>query len=148
VTETRSAQPTFREAFNGWHSGLIQWTDYDAVMARVAAQPEGWYVYDTREDVPTAPVPAAALPGRIEAITRFLRDTHRADYCGFVYADDRETPTFVKVYNPRNASACGMSSAPLPVFTLSRMPPEALPFAASEATSAPGLVARLFGNRK
>lgn len=138
-----AARP-FHEVYSGWHSGLIQWADYEAVMAVVAARPEGWYVYDTREPPPMAPVAAPDLPGRLAAIDKMLRDSHRADYCGFVYVDDRTNPTMVKVYNPRNASACGSAEAPVPLFTLSRMQPEALPFGRADAAR-PGLVARLFG---
>lgn len=110
-------------------SGILAWADYDRLMAAVEAAPSGWYVYDTRNAPPAAPEPAAALPARVAEITAFLRDRQRASYCGFVYADDRASPVIVKVYDPRTASACGTQAASIPAFVLSRMAPEALPFA-------------------
>ncbi len=133
---------TFREAYEGWLSGLLTWQDYDQVIAAVAAAPEGWFVYDTRAALPITPETAADLPARLHAITAFLRDRQRADYCGFVYVDDRAAPTMIKVYDPRTASACGTSAASIPTFTLSRMPPEALPFSADNPVRS-GLLGRL-----
>lgn len=121
------ATTAFRDAYSGWLTGLLQWADVDAVMALLRARPEGWFIYDTREDVPQAPVAAADLGGRLDAIMAFLHRHHRADYCGFVYVDDRNAPRLVKVYDPRNASSCSLAS-PIPAFTISVMPPEALPF--------------------
>lgn len=125
-----AAARSFREAYDGWLSGVLTWGDYDRLMDAVQTTPAGWYVYDTRSTPPDAPEPDAALPARLSEVTAFLRDRQRADYCGFVYADDRTAPTLVKVYDPRNASACGLSAASIPTFTLSRMPPDPLPFAA------------------
>lgn len=133
---------SYREAYDGWLSGVLAWDDYDRLMEVVKAAPAGWYVYDTRERPPAAPEPEAALPGRVAEITTFLRDRQRASYCGFVYADDRASPVIIKVYDPRTASACGTSAASIPAFTLSRMPPEALPFAA-EQPERRGLFGRL-----
>ncbi len=117
---------TFREVYEGWLSGLLQWEDVDRLLAHISAAPTDWYVYDTREALPSSPVPAAHLPERLAEILAFLRRHHRADYCGFVYADDKAAPTLVKIYDPRNASSCSLG-APLPVYTISRMPPEPLP---------------------
>lgn len=132
---------SFREVFGGRHSGLLEWADYDAVMAAVAADPGGWYLYDTRALPPDDPLAAAALPAALTSITAFLKERHRADYCGFVYADDRAAPTMVKVYDPMNASSCSRE-APLPVFILTRLKPEPLPF--RDERPAPGLINRLF----
>lgn len=138
---------TFRDAYDGWLSGLLEWRDYEQVMAAVAARPDGWWVYDTRGEVPSAPTEADDLPRRLGEIDTFLRDRHRASYCGFVYVDDRARPTLVKVYDPRNASACGIGGS-IAAFTLSRMKPERLPFAAVEEKPAPGLFGRLFKGTK
>lgn len=133
---------SFREAYDGWLAGVLTWADYDRLIGVVQSAPAGWYVYDTRSPPPDAPESTATLPDRLNEITGFLRDRQRADYCGFVYADDRAAPTLVKIYDPRNASACGMSAASIPTFTLSRMPPDRLPFAA-EAPQRRGLFSRL-----
>lgn len=142
LTHLPPRSPAYRAAYSGWLSGLLTWQDYDQVMAAVAAAPEGWFVYDTRRALPIAPETAADLPVRLHAITAFLRDRQRADYCGFVYVDDRAAPTMIKVYDPRTASACGTSAASIPAFTLSRMTPEALPFSADHPGRS-GLLGRL-----
>ncbi|MFN3868940.1 MAG: hypothetical protein ACK4MF_07745 [Hyphomicrobiaceae bacterium] len=143
IAETKS----FREAYDGWLSGLLEWRDYEQVMALVAAAPEGWWVYDTRGEVPSAPTSAAELAARLAEIDAFLRGRHRASYCGFVYVDDRARPSLVKFYDPRNASACGIGGS-IAAFTLSRMQPEPLPFATVEQEPAPGLLGRLFKGSK
>lgn len=126
---------TFREAYEGWLSGLLQWEDVDQLLAHISAARADWYVYDTREAPPPSPEPTVTLPERIREITAFLHRHHRADYCGFVYVDDKAAPSLVKVYDPRNASSCSLG-APLPVYTLSRMLPEPLPFQTAAAAPA------------
>jgi hypothetical protein len=142
MNEPTATARTFREVYDGWHSGLVQWSDWEALMARVAAEPSGWFVYDTGGPPPSEEEAAERLPVRLAEIDRYLRHNHRADYCGFVYADARHAPSMIKVYNPRNASACGAATAPLPAYVLSRMPPDELPFAEPEAVR-PGLFSRL-----
>lgn len=138
---------TYREAYQGWLSGLLEWDDFDSVMAAVAAAPSGWWVYDTRAAPPAAPEPAETLPARLAEISAFLRRHQRASYCGFAYADDRAAPTIVKIYDPRNASSCSLGT-PLAVYTLSRMQPERLPFADDAAVAhgerGTGLLGRIF----
>jgi hypothetical protein len=136
---------TYRESFEGWLSGLMQWDDVEAVLHRIAAEPEGWWIYETARELPVATEPPASLRARLDDILAFLRRHHRADYCGFAYVDDKTAPALLKVYDPRNASACSLA-APLPVFTISRARPERLPFDAAEAESVPdrGLFGRLF----
>lgn len=144
MTETVAA--SYRQVFEGWLSGLLAWSDLDTALASVAASPEGWWIYDTRADVPAEPVPAAQVKARLDEIVAFLKSRHRADYCGFVYADDKAVPSMVKVYDPRNASSCGFGTS-LPVFTISRQKPEALPFADEPEPARTGLVERIFGSR-
>ncbi|MFN3077335.1 MAG: hypothetical protein ABT940_10725, partial [Alphaproteobacteria bacterium] len=53
-----------------------------------------------------------------------LRDDHRQDYCGFVYADDPGVPSFIKVFEPRKFSGCGHGTGPaIPGWILSKLPP-------------------------
>ena len=99
--------------------------------------PSGWWIYDTREPLPTLPEDAGRLAQRVGEIEGFLRRHQRADYCGFVYVDDKEAPTLIKVFDPRNASSCSLGS-PVPVYTLSRLKPSTLPFDASEGGAAGG----------
>lgn len=138
-----SGSRSFRECYEGWLSGLLSWQDFDTVFRFVKATAgDGWWVYDTRGSVPVSAEQPGVLLSRLDEIEAFLRRYHKADYCGFVYADDRASPSLVKVYDPRNASSCSLGT-PVPVFTISRMPPDALPYdTVAPATS--GILGRIF----
>lgn len=116
----------FRSAYRGEFAGLLAWEDADRVFAAVKAMAENWWIYNIHESVPAAPVAAESLVRRIEEIEQFLKRNHKADYCGFVYVDDKVCPRLIKVFDPRNASSCGLGS-PLPAYTISRMQPVKLP---------------------
>jgi len=135
-------QRSFRDAYDGWLSGVLTWPDYDSLLDVVKSRPTGWYIYDTLRAPPLTPEPNATLPDSLTEITAFLRDRRRANYCGFVYVDDRAVPSLIKIYDPCTASACGTSAASIPTFTISRMPPEALPFAA-DVPERRGLLSRI-----
>lgn len=116
----------FRNAYKGRLTGLLSWDDVAVVFATVRTEREGWWIYDTRGAVPNAPVASDRLADRIVEVETFLRSRHRADYCGFVYVDDKALPKLIKVFDPRNASACSLGS-PVPTYTVSRLRPVALP---------------------
>lgn len=137
----------FRDRFRGRFAGLLAWEDVAAVFARVIAAPSGWWIYDTREPLPGAPEDTCRLAERVGEIEGFLRRHQRADYCGFVYVDDKDVPTLIKVFDPRNASSCSLGS-PVPVYTLSRMKPTSLPFDASEGGTPGGTDAQSGGRLK
>ena len=61
-------------------------------------------------------------------IDALLRQEHQEDYCGIVYADDLDHPTFVKIYDPNHlGSSCGSSKTPtLPGWIMSQIPPTEL----------------------
>ena len=120
-------QADFSAAYRGRFSGLLSWDDVAQVFGALAsAAGDGWWVYDTRVGLPEAQVPADELAVRLSDIQEFLRRHHKADYCGFVYVDDKVQPQLVKVFDPRNASSCSLG-APVPVFTISRIQPQTLP---------------------
>lgn len=137
----------FRDRFRGRFAGLLAWEDVAAVFARVIAAPSGWWIYDTREPLPGAPEDTGRLAERVGEIEAFLRRHQRADYCGFVYVDDKDVPSLIKVFDPRNASSCSLGS-PVPVYTLSRMKPSSLPFDASEGGTPGGTDAQSGGRLK
>ena len=65
----------------------------------------------------------------ISEIDELLRAEHKEDYCGIVYADDLQNPTFIKIFDPNNLGvSCGFSDhPPLPGWVLSLSKPEDLP---------------------
>lgn len=104
----------------------MSWQQLTAFWQRLA--PEGWYLYAVGEAVPTEPASAAITTEFVKRIDTLLRDDHRHDYCGIVYADNLEAPTFVKIYDPNNLGvSCGFSTnPPLPGWIMSRVPPDDL----------------------
>ena len=98
----------FWRAYQARASGLLHWEDVDALWPLLAAQPEGWFVYDLDAEPPTAPLPAAdftAFLPQAEALVNARRDR---SHSGAIYIDNRETPTFIKVFDPTNmGTSCG-----------------------------------------
>lgn len=119
------AAARYEALWNGTLRGVLQWPQLDDLWARVRAQPAGWYVVQAGEVAPTAPLPASALTHFIDELDALLRAEHRHDYCGIVYADDRDAPTLIKVFDPAHlGSACGAAGAPTPPrWAISRLPP-------------------------
>lgn len=120
-----SGPQPFYAALRGRFSSLLSWDDLSRFWDVVRAQPDGWYIYAIGEPTPTNPSSAAELDRFLTAIDQLLRNDHREDYCGIVYADDRQTPTLVKIFDPHNLGvSCGFSkNPPLPGWVLSRLPP-------------------------
>jgi hypothetical protein len=115
----------FTARMNGSFQGMLQWRDLDALWSRVLAEPDGWYASLIGEAVPEAPLDAEALERFVAEVDGLLRLEHEYDYCGIVYADDPEQPSFIKIYDPHNlGSSCGCSGAKIPPrWVLSRIPP-------------------------
>ncbi len=118
--------PGFTARMQGVFWGVLGWHDLDALWARVRAQPEGWYASLVGETPPDAPLAPDALARFVDEVDALLRREHEYDYCGIVYTDDLESPSFVKIYDPNNlGSSCGCSTVKIPPrWVLSRIPPE------------------------
>lgn len=115
----------FLKRMNGSFRGMLQWTDLDALWARVRANPEGWYVSLVGVEPVQQAMTPAALDTFITEVDSLLRREHDYSYCGIVYADDPEHPSFIKIYDPHNlGSSCGSSGVRIPPrWVLSRVPP-------------------------
>jgi len=122
----------FSQQLSGRLLGVIRWQDLDALWIRVHAAPEGWYASLTGEVPPEVPLAADALQHFVAEVDALLRREHKEDYCGIVYADNLETPTFIKIYDPNNlGSSCGMHGGAYPPrWLLSRLRPERIADAA------------------
>ena len=134
----------FWRAYGGRFAGLPSWPGFDAFWARLAASGGAWYVFDPAGDAPPAPSPdfAAAL-AEARACVEQVRSR---GFCGAVFADDLETPGFVKVFDPyRMGGVCGGSGGRiLPRWVFSRIPPDPLPLRAAPAARK-SLLSRLIG---
>ena len=155
MTETRDL-PDYREVFSGRLVGLLQWPQFERLWQWLADNPEGWYVRDFKaRELPASPMPAEEFRRFLQETEAFLRRRHREEYCGFLYADDAESPVFIKVFDPRKmGSACGCGGKVVPRWTISRMPPVPLEDETGEdgesegrAGARPSFFSRLFGAR-
>jgi hypothetical protein len=117
---------SFHELNTGRLWAVMSWQQLTAFWLRI--DPAGWYLYAVGEAVPTEPAAEATTIEFVARIDALLRDDHRHDYCGIVYADNLDTPTFIKIYDPNNLGvSCGFSThPPLPGWIMSRVPPEDL----------------------
>lgn len=115
----------FLKRMDGSFRGMLQWADLDALWARVRANPEGWYVSLVGVEPVQQAMTPAALDTFITEVDSLLRREHDYSYCGIVYADDPEHPSFIKIYDPHNlGSSCGSSGVRIPPrWVLSRVPP-------------------------
>ncbi|MFN4263936.1 MAG: hypothetical protein ACK4IT_10095 [Thioalkalivibrionaceae bacterium] len=121
-----AALVSFMDSYDGRLRGALQWADFDRLWQRLAERADdGWYVYAVGEPVPVAPVARADWLRALDAVAALLRKDHDESYCGIVFADSLDAPTFVKVFDPNNLGAsCGSSGVRvLPGWVFSRVPP-------------------------
>lgn len=122
----------FLQAFRGSFSGVLRWPHLDELWQRVMQNDAaGWYVYAVGEEPPASPLTGEALANVIQEMDALLRREHDEDYCGIVYVDDAQQPSYIKVFDPHNlGSTCGSSgNPPLPGWIISKMQPINLPAA-------------------
>ena len=127
----------YAEKFKGRFVGILRWEQLDELWATLNRDAgEGWHIYAVGEEPPASTVTAEEMKTFIEKVDHLLREEHEEDYCGIVYADDPQAPSFVKIFDPNNLGvSCGFSdNPPLPGWVLSKMPPIDLP----EAFPPPG----------
>ena len=117
----------FERLYGGRLWSVMSWDQLTAFWQRIDPA-AGWYVYAVGEPVTSAPASAEQVSSFITRINALLRDEHRYDYCGIVYADQLDAPGFVKIFDPNNLGvSCGFSdNPPLPGWILCRVPPEDL----------------------
>lgn len=117
----------FMEKFKGYFTSALRWEQLTELWERIDVDADGgWYIYAVGEQPPQAPAEADRVKAFTREIDALLRREHDEDYCGIVYADDRENPTMVKIYDPNNlGSVCGpgFGPPPLPGWLLSKIAP-------------------------
>lgn len=130
---------SYLQAFQGSFTNMLRWEQFDALIDTLRGmKDEQWYVYAIGEPPPAQPASAAQFEHFLDEIGVLLRRDHQEDYCGIVYADDREAPNMVKIYDPNNlGSVCGSSGGPppLPGWVISRLKPVDLPHALPQTGS-------------
>ncbi len=120
----------FLRAFRGGFTSALRWHQLDELWTNLRrSADQGWFLYAVGEAPPKVPASAAQVQSFILEIDKLLRQEHKEDYCGIVYADDLKQPAFVKIYDPNNLGvSCGYSdNPPLPGWIMSKLPPCDLP---------------------
>lgn len=138
----------FITAFLGGFSGILRWPQLDELWQALRSDDTaGWYIYAVGEAPPQAPASPSKLDEFIARIDQLLREEHDEDFCGIVYADNRQQPSFIKIYDPNNLGVvCGFSDgAPLPGWILSKLKPRDLPNAMPPTANRKRRWSRLFG---
>ena len=145
-----SAAPTdpYLAALSGRFFGVLRWDEFDALLARLGADPEGWFIYETDHAPPTAPAGPGEMAAMLQAVAEVTDPVRKLrDVCGTAYVDSPEAPGLIKLFDPwRMGSSCGGENhavAP-PRWIVSRMKPSPLPAAApSRPPRRRGLLDRL-----
>lgn len=123
-------QSDFQTQFTGSFKGVLQWDQLELLwdVLRNDHQHQ-WYIYAVGETPPASYAEHAALETFISEIDTLLKRDHDEDYCGIVYADDFNSPTMIKIYDPHNLGvSCGFSdNPPLPGWIISQTAPVDLP---------------------
>ena len=121
-----SIDDSYLSAFRGGFTSTMRWHDLDAFWDVLKSQADDrWYIYAVGETPPDFTVDKQQLLNFIDNINELLHKDHDEDYCGIVYVDDKETPSFIKIFDPNNLGvSCGFSdNPPLPGWILSRIQP-------------------------
>ncbi len=116
----------FLSAFRGSFKSTLRWPQLEHLWEALRRDAGGdWYVYAVGEVPPAAPADAEQVSRFIEEIDKLIREEHDESFCGIVYADDLDKPSFVKIYDPTNLGmVCGYSeNPPLPGWVMSKLQP-------------------------
>jgi hypothetical protein len=125
-TLKKPLQQNYLDAFRGRFTSLMRWHHLDDFWENLKQQvDDGWYIYHVGDVPPESPVDRNKLLAFISEIDTLLHQEHEEDYCGIVYTDDKENPSYIKIFDPHNLGvSCGYSEKPpLPGWILSRIPP-------------------------
>lgn len=117
---------SFSEAFRGTFYGVLRWPQLDELWEILRKDAAGeWYLYAIGTEPPTEIIADDKLIEFIAEIDVLLRREHGEDYCGVVYTDSFDQPSFVKIFDPNNLGvSCGFSdNPPLPGWILSKLAP-------------------------
>ena len=116
----------FLKAYQGSLTSMMRWPHLDTFWELLNQQADdSWYIYAVGETPPEVTVSKDKLLSFVKEIDTLLHQEHTEDYCGIVYADDKEKPNFIKIYDPNNLGvSCGFSdNPPMPGWILSKIQP-------------------------
>lgn len=120
----------FIKAYRGYFKNMLKWEELDQLWEQLRGQSQKeWYIYAVGEIPPRETADSEKLKHFIDQIDTLLHSEHDEDYCGIVYADNPDDPSFIKIYDPNNlGSVCGsgFGPPPLPGWVISLVPPSDL----------------------
>jgi hypothetical protein len=119
-------EQNYIQSFRGNFTSMMRWHHLDEFWSTLRGQAaNGWYIYAVGEMPPEEIASEEHLLKFIDEIDALLHKEHDEDYCGIVYADNKEVPAFIKIFDPNNLGvSCGFSdNPPLPGWILSREKP-------------------------
>lgn len=122
-------EETFADVFKGKFYGVLRWHQLDVIWQKVKDDSEaGWYFYKVGETPPTDMIMGGKVITLIGELDVTLREQHKEEYCGIVYTDDLQSPSFIKVFDPGTlGTSCSIAKTPpLPDWVISKLPPEEL----------------------
>ena len=126
MQQAAAQKDDFLAAFRGSFTSALRWHQLDALWARMRERAgAGWFIYALGETPPEASSDAERVNAFIDEMDKLLRREHKEDYCGIVYADNLQDPSFLKIYDPNNLGvSCGYcDNPPLPGWVMSLIPP-------------------------
>ncbi|MDQ7071474.1 MAG: hypothetical protein Q9M48_12190 [Rhodobacterales bacterium] len=143
-TTTPLPDTAYWHHYQGRFSSLLNWQDVDAFWGKIAAMDAEWYVFENGQRVPTKPLGEDALSQVLADAKSLINSRRDMAYSGAIYVDDLEFPRMIKIFDPSNmGSVCSCSPERImPRYTLSKMPPDALPEPVEPAPK--GMLARMF----
>lgn len=120
-----SVEQNYVDAYRGNFTSLLRWHHLDEFWGTLKQQADDWFIYAVGETPPEATASKEHLLKFIDEIDALLHKDHEHDYCGIVYTDSKETPAFIKIFDPHNLGvSCGFSeNPPLPGWILSKIQP-------------------------
>ena len=131
-----SVEENYLSAFKGNFTSTMRWHDLDEFWKTLKSYADDhWYIYAVGEEPPEETVNKQHLLDFVEKVDKLLRKEHDEDYCAIVYVDNKQSPEFVKIFDPNNLGvSCGFSeNPPLPGWILSRIQPVELEAALNPA---------------
>jgi hypothetical protein len=116
----------FYEHYRGYFGGVLHWQQLDELWLNVRKNPQGWYAYFINENLPENSLSVSELEKFIIEVDTLLHRDHEHDYCGIVYADSKEQPQMIKIFDPNNlGSSCGSCGKVIPPrWLLTKIKPE------------------------
>jgi hypothetical protein len=115
--------------FNARFTGIQTWEQLDELWETLKEKANaGWHIHQPSQpkDHPfDNKLKAISLLEKIKEIDQQLRQEHQEKYCGIVYVDNKQEPTYIKIFEPNNlGKVCGSSENPvLPGWIISLMEP-------------------------